>query len=205
MGFSTNGGLKEREISIGGPYMTPLKRILVCGAAVVVAVSACAGPRQGRPGPSRPDGQMPVMSEQEQNIRLMLSFDGNSDGTVTRAEMEAALKRQFEACDTNHDGRIDLREMQAENDRRFRAFGTAASPLIDWNQDGQIDFDEFAAAARSVFAELDRNHDGRLDRDELRLTATGRGSPPPPEGRGGGRGRGQNMPRGGLGFPVLGK
>ena len=93
---------------------------------------------------------MRPISEQEQNIRLMLSFDGNSDGTVTRDEMDTALKRQFDAADTNHDGRIDLREMQVENDRRFRAFGTGASPLIDWNRDGQIDFDEFATTARSI-------------------------------------------------------
>ena len=185
--------------------MTPLIRILVCGAAVTIAVCACAGPRRGPAGPGRPDGQIPLAGEPEQNIKLMLSFDGNSDGTVTRDEMEAALKRQFEACDTNHDGRIDLREMQAENDRRFRAFGTEASPLIDWNQDGQIDFDEFAATARSVFAELDRNHDGKLDRDELRLAPPGRGFPPSPEGRGGGRGRGQEAPRGGLGSAVSGK
>jgi Ca2+-binding EF-hand superfamily protein len=201
----SEGALKERENSIGRPSMPPLKRIFLCGAAVVIAVCACAGPRQVRPGPPRPDGQMTVAGEQEQNIKLMLSFDGNSDGIVTRAEMEAALKRQFEACDTNHDGRIDLSEMQAENDRRFRAFGTAASPLIDWNQDGQIDFDEFAATARSVFAELDRNHDGRLDGNELRLTPAGRGSPTPPQGQGGGRGRGQNTPRGGLASPILGK
>jgi Ca2+-binding EF-hand superfamily protein len=122
-------------------------------------------------------GQMRPISEQEQNIRLMLSFDGNSDGTVTREEMEAALKRQFDAVDTNHDGRIDVREMQVENDRRFRAFGTGASPLIDWNQDGQIQFDEFATTARSMFAELDKDHDGKLDMTELRLPAAGRGGP----------------------------
>jgi Ca2+-binding EF-hand superfamily protein len=114
-------------------------------------------------------------SEQEQDIRFMLSLDGNSDGTVTREEMEAALHRQFDACDTNHDGKIDLTEMQAENDRRYRAAGTAASPLIDWNQNGQIDFDEFATTARSMFAELDKDKDGKLSPDELRLARPGRG------------------------------
>ena len=116
---------------------------------------------------------MRPISEQEQNIRLMLSFDANSDGTVTRQEMDAALRRQFDTCDTNHDGRIDMREMQAENDRRFRAFGTGASPLIDWNQNGEIEFDEFATTARSVFAELDKDHDGKLDMTELRLPRAG--------------------------------
>jgi hypothetical protein len=184
--------------------MTPLKRILVWGVAVAAA-SACTTPRRGPAVPSRPDGRTPAMSEREQNIRLMLSFDGNSDSTVTRAEMEVALKRQFDACDTNHDGRIDLREMQAENDRRFRAFGSSASPLIDWNQDGQIDFDEFAATARLVFAELDTNHDGQLDRDELRIAVPNRGVARPSGGTGGRRGRGQGAPPGGLAPLTIGQ
>ena len=164
-------------------------RMLAVSAAVMLIAFACGGPRRGLPPGGMPD-QMRPFSEQEQNIRLMLSFDGNSDGTVTRDEMEAALKRQFDVCDTNHDGRIDLREMQAENDRRFRAFGTGASPLIDWNQNGEIEFDEFATTARSMFAELDKDMNGRLDMNELRLPRAGRGGPfVPPEDPGRGRRR----------------
>src|SRR4029078_12308546 len=100
--------------------MRSFPAMLVTVAALVVLAAACAGPRRGPPlgamgGPPRPP------SELEQNVRFMLSFDGHSDGTVTRDELEAALHRQFDAVDTNHDGRIDLQEMQAENDRRFRA------------------------------------------------------------------------------------
>ena len=148
-------------------------RIFAASAAILVAAAACAGPRRGPPGGM--PGVLRPPSELEQNVRFMLSFDGNSDGTVTRDEMEAALRRQFDTCDTNHDGRLDLGEMQAENDRRYRAAGTAASPLIDWNQNGQIDFDEFATTARSMFAELDKDKDGKLSPDELRLARPGRG------------------------------
>jgi Ca2+-binding EF-hand superfamily protein len=132
-------------------------------------------------------GQPRPPSELEQNVRFMLSFDGNSDGTVARDEMEAALHRQFDAADTNHDGRLDVAEMQAENDRRYRAAGTAASPLIDWNQNGQIDFEEFATTARSMFAEMDKDMDGKLAPDELRLPRFGRAPvavmAPPPDRR----------------------
>jgi Ca2+-binding EF-hand superfamily protein len=158
-----------------------LKIFLV--AAAILVTAACGGPRRGPPMP----GVLLPPGEQEQNIRFMLSFDGNSDGTVTREEMEAALHRQFEACDTNHDGKIDLAEMQAENDRRYRAAGTAASPLIDWNQNGQIDFDEFATTARSMFAELDKDKDGKLSPDELRLARPVRPIGPMGGGRGEGR------------------
>ena len=156
--------------------MRSFLRIFAVAAAIVVVATACGGPRRGPPvgmmGFPQPPG------EPEQNVRFMLSFDGNSDGTVTRDEMEAALRRRFDAADTNHDGRIDLAEMQAENDRRYRAAGTAASPLIDWNQNSQIDFDEFATTARSMFAEMDKDKDGKLAPDELRLPRPGRGFVP---------------------------
>jgi Ca2+-binding EF-hand superfamily protein len=171
-------------------------RMLGCGAAAILAVAGCAGPRAGqRPPQGGPNAAMRPVGEREQNIRLMLSYDENSDGTVTRDELEAGLKRQFTVCDLNHDGRIDIKEMQAENDRRFRAFGTAASPLIDWNQNGQIDFDEFATTARSVFAELDADHDGKLDKNELRLPMPRGGPGMAPGGQQGGRGQ---QRRGGL-------
>ena len=147
----------------------------ICAASVLL-VASCAGPRRTPPNGNRP---LPPITETEENIKLMLSYDENSDGTVTRDELEAGLRRQYAAADLNHDGKIDIREMQAENDRRFRAFGTEASPLIDWNQDGVIDFTEFASTARSVFDEMDRNHDGKLDTNELRLPQAGRGGPPP--------------------------
>ena len=108
-------------------------------------------------------------SDREQNIRLMLSYDANSDGKITRAELEAGLKRQFDIVDLNHDGILDRAEMQAENDRRYGSNGTGFSPLIDWNQDGRVDFSEFATTARSVFEDLDRNHNGVLEGAELRL------------------------------------
>ena len=169
--------------------MMRFARFLVAGVAVLVLAAGCGAMRGGPPGAGGPNGGIRPLSEQEQNIRLMLSFDGNSDGTVTREEMEAALRRQFAACDLNHDGHIDLKEMQAENDRRFRVNGAGASPLIDWNQNGEIDFDEFATTARSLFAELDKDMDGKLIPNELRLTPPGRGRPPPMEMPRGGRDR----------------
>jgi Ca2+-binding EF-hand superfamily protein len=161
-------------------------RFIACAGAVFLIAAACAGPRRAVIGMRA----LPPIGETEQNIKLMLSYDENSDGVVTRQELEAGLRRQYAMADTNHDGKIDLREMQAENDRRFRAFGTEASPLIDWNQDGVIDFDEFASTARSVFDDMDKNHDMKLDQNELRLPQAGRGPIQPRPGQMGQRGGG---------------
>jgi Ca2+-binding EF-hand superfamily protein len=159
-------------------------RLVACAGVVFLVAAACGG----RP---QLNGMraLPQIGETEQNIKLMLSYDENSDGIVMRQELEAGLRRQYATADLNHDGKLDVKEMQAENDRRFRAFGTEASPLIDWNQDGFIDFDEFASTARSVFEDMDKNHDGKLDKNELRLPQAGRGpiQPRPGDGRGGGR------------------
>src|SRR5579884_3435609 len=162
-------------------------RVVTCTGVVVLITVACAGVRNPRIAANRPP---PPITETEQDIKLMLSYDENSDGTVTRQELEDGLHRQFAAADLDHDGKIDLKEMQTENDRRFRAFGTEASPLIDWNQDGFIDFDEFASTPRSVFEEMDKNHDGKLDGNELRLPNVPRQPvqrPIPRQGQGGGR------------------
>jgi Ca2+-binding EF-hand superfamily protein len=165
--------------------MKNFAKVCVIATAIVLVVAACAGGgRGGRPNArfmGRPAGNPPAMTDLEQSVRLMLSYDANSDGTVTRDELEAGLKRQFAACDVNGDGRLSGAEIQAENDRRWKANSTGYSPLIDWNQDGYVDFSEFSTTARSVFEALDRSHRGVLTRDELRLPVI-RGRAPNPVG-----------------------
>ena len=46
---------------------------------------------------------------------LLLRYDANHDGIVTREEMEAGLKADFAAADTNHDGCLDPSEVRIEN------------------------------------------------------------------------------------------
>jgi hypothetical protein len=107
------------------------------------------------------------VGEMQINIRLMLTFDANRDGSVSRDEVEAGLKMQFEIADADRNGSLNLNEIQAENGRRWQASGTASSPLIDWNQDGVVSFAEFSGTAHSVFAQLDRDRGGSLAGAEL--------------------------------------
>ena len=141
-----------------------------------LAIAACATSRTPTTELTAADAQV--------SIRLMLIYDANQDGKVTREELEAGLRREFMSADRDGDGQLSVMEMQAENDRRFRANGPAASPLIDWNQDGIIDMTEFSTTARSAFEQLDRDRDNVLDGAELR-------PPRPPQpgamGRGGRR------------------
>jgi hypothetical protein len=140
--------------------------VLVCGGAFLLAGMGCAsrGPDAFTGDPRAAPAQI---GEIQLNIRLMLSYDANKDGSVTREEVEAGLKQQFDLADSDHNGGLNLREVQAENGRRWQAAGTASSPLIDWNQDGVVGLAEFGGTAGSVFTQLDRDRGGVLSGAEL--------------------------------------
>lgn len=99
---------------------------------------------------------------------LLLRYDANHDGIVSREEMEAGLKADFAAADTNGDGCLDVTETRAENQRRLARDGAEASPLVDWNLDGCVDFKEFANTAHSYFELVDKKKDGKVTLQELR-------------------------------------
>ena len=54
---------------------------------------------------------------------LLLHFDADHDGVVTREEMEAGLKADYAAADTNGDNCLGPAEVRAENERRLRRDG----------------------------------------------------------------------------------
>ncbi|MDE2184768.1 MAG: hypothetical protein KGJ78_17275 [Alphaproteobacteria bacterium] len=122
----------------------------------------------------------------------MLIRYADKDGNVTRADMEAGLRRDFDAADTNHDGVLEPDEVRAVNEARWKEDASAASPLIDWNQQGFVDFNEFAATARSLFQQLDVEGKGILTAKQLKAMEMG---PAAPEG-GEGEGEHRREPRG---------
>ena len=126
-------------------------------AACAAALSACASHRHAR----RDEG-----AAFHPPVELLQRYDANHDGVLTRAEMEAGLKADFEAADTNHDGRLDSDEAAAVNHQRWTEDASTASTIVDWNHDGYVDFREFAGTARSLFDQLDRDGDGKLDPKE---------------------------------------
>jgi Ca2+-binding EF-hand superfamily protein len=101
-------------------------------------------------------------------VSLLLRYDSDNDGAVTRRELEAGLRQDFRQADTNHDGRLDADEVRAVNQRRVMQDQSMATPLIDWNLDGFVDFKEFAATMRSLFEQLDQNGDGVVSKEEFK-------------------------------------
>jgi EF hand domain-containing protein len=137
---------------------------IAVAAALLLAACSSAPPRPPHWTPFTPQ-----RSEAWHDCRsVLLRYDSNNDGTVTREELEAGIKQFFWQADTNHDGRLDPDEVAAANHKRILLDGTAAIPLIDWNQDGYVDYNEFASGPRSLFDQLDLNGDGEVTPDELR-------------------------------------
>ncbi len=87
-----------------------------------------------------------------------LDRDGN--GSLERAEVEAAAPEVLKNVDQNGDGSLDPSEYQAAggDPSRFAE--------LDRDGNGRIDLGELREAARKRFEEIDRNHDGRIDPQE---------------------------------------
>jgi len=163
-----------------------MRSVLMRAGAVLAlsaALAACGG---SPPAPQHRD------DDWHSPVQILLKY-ADKDGRVTRAALEAGLRRDFDAADLNRDGVLEPDEVRKVNDARWAEDQSATSPLVDWNGDGVIDFNEFAATARSLFQQYDRNGDGVLTPDELRPQGPGVQKPGDEQqqnGHGHGRGRG---------------
>jgi len=136
-----------------------MKNIAILAAGVAIAAGALAG---GLSAAERlPPGLPP-------SAALLLRYDSDKDGGITKDEMEAGLKADYAASDTDSDNCINPPEMRAENALRLRRDASQASPLRDWNLDGCVDLREFGNTAHSYFDLADRTKDGRVSQIELR-------------------------------------
>ena len=157
--------------------------------ALSLILAACSGladrPKVGPGG--APTTRSTELAVQQ---KLLGAYDLDKDGSLSRDELEAGLKKDFADIDTNHDGRLSAAEVAVENDRRWRVDGPQSTPLIDWNHDGWVDLDEFANATRTLFGQLDTDVNGVLTRQEMR--GPGENDRPAP---------GRPVPRGGNGGP----
>lgn len=141
-------------------------------AMIVLALLGCASPSRG-PQHREPEWHPPV--------GMLLRYDFNHDGSITRAEMEKGLHEDFTKADSDRDGQLGESEARAINQERWTEDASAASPLVDWTHDGTVDFDEFAAAPRSLFSQMDANGDGVLLPQELHPVPAATPHKPPPD------------------------
>ena len=112
-----------------------------------------------------------------------VAVDGNKDGFMDRAEIEAAevrgmtsrkaalLKRQeglFQKLDANKDGSLTLQEFSAPVASAAIRKGNAAPVLgrLDTNKDGKVSLAENRVPSMAQFDRADTNKDGALSAEE---------------------------------------
>lgn len=146
---------------VSGPVLSALLL-----SAVFLALAGCSsdGSKERR---WYPNGK-PRSEDWHSPVSMLMKYDANHDGIITRGELESGLRAEFDAADKNHTGCLDADEVRAINEERTKSDEAAASPLIDWKNRGCIDFDEYATTARSLFEQLDRDGNGKLTPNELR-------------------------------------
>jgi hypothetical protein len=137
-----------------------MTRVAIFSAAGIAVLTLAAMNEAGAAG--RLPAGVPAAAQ------LLLRYDANNDGVITREEMDAGLKTDFTAADGNGDGCLNPAEVSAENARRLARDGSEASPLRDWNLDGCVDIREFSNTAHSYFDLADRSKDSRVTVLELR-------------------------------------
>jgi hypothetical protein len=164
------------------------------GLAVLMAAFIAPGCSSG---PRTPPRWSPVKElPRDENYHggpnaMLLKYDANHDGTLTKDELIAGLKADFDHYDTDRDGCLTPDQVATINQERVAADQSTATPLQDWNQDGCVDYREFAAAAYSLFDQLDKNGDGKITPQEFNPKGpAGRGGAAGAQGGRGGRGGG---------------
>jgi hypothetical protein len=155
-------------------------------AAFLLLLAGCSG----KPPPPSPyvTGYRPPRDENfNGGPNTMLLKFAAPDGSLTRAQMNAGLKADFDKYDTHHTGCLDSDQVGAINAARIAHDQSTASPLQDWNQDGCIDLREYSTAANSLFDQLDVNNDGIITAKEFNPRGPAKGAPPAAGGQAGGR------------------
>jgi hypothetical protein len=165
--------------------------VLVLLAAILLAGCSTTPEHHGR---WNPNGGPPRDENWHSPAATLMRYDANHDGVLTKAELIAGLKAEFDTYDHNHNNCLSPDEVRAINQMRVLQDASQATPLVDWNQDGCIDFHEYSGTLLSLFDSLDKNGDGQLTADEINPAAKAPGAKPEGgqsgEHRGHGRGRG---------------
>ena len=173
----------------------------LCLVALAVPLAACSS---GSPNKGPPRWTPNKKTPRDENFNggpnaILLKYDANHDGTLTRDELIAGLKAEFDSYDTAHKGCLKDDQVAALNAARIAVDQSTATPLQDWNQDGCVDYREFSAATYSLFDQIDKNGDGKITPEEFNPR---KGPAGQPGQAGGGRGR-RGGGGGGPGSPQL--
>ncbi|MDQ1158516.1 Ca2+-binding EF-hand superfamily protein [Sphingomonas sp. SORGH_AS 950] len=114
-----------------------------------------------------PFAQTPATMVVEPVAMMIAAFDADGDGKTTREEMEAGVKRSYDAIDTAHRGSIGYLQFADWAERWLGDRNALPSPFdVDKDNDNRITLPELQAHFSRLFSRFDRDHDGAISRAE---------------------------------------
>ncbi len=149
-----------------------LLKTLAMSAGAALALTACASGSGS--GPTRE----PIRALMSADALMYVSFDADGDLSITAAEIEAGLSREFTRADSSGDGSISPIEFQSWSAQVLG--GTQMGPYrldFDRNVDNTITREEFEAEVRGRVSDYDEDQSGTLSRREF-VRLIGQARPP---------------------------
>lgn len=147
-------------------------RISLALAAATLALVGCAS------GGSRPRAAEPVRALMSADALMFVSFDSDGDLSVTTAEIDAGLQREFTRGDANGDG--NMQPIEFQNWANAVLGGGQLGPYrldFDRNVDNVITREEFDTEIRARVGDYDSDENGVLSRTEF-IRLIGQARPP---------------------------
>ncbi len=138
-----------------------LRIALVVTAAALTLVSCASGSGRSR-------SNEPVRALMSADVMMFVSFDTDGDLSVSAAEIDAGLAREFARADSSGDGSIQPIEFQ--NWANSVLGGGQLGPYrldFDRNVDNVITREEFDAEIRARVSDYDSDENGALSRSEF--------------------------------------
>ena len=141
-------------------------------------------PLPGAPPPGLP--QPPATMAYEPAATLIATFDADGDARVTRAELEAGVRRGFAAIDTAKAGTLGYIAFADWAERCLGDRNALPSPFeTDNNGDNRVSLPELQAKLTEFFIRYDRDKDNVVTRAELlTIRARAYGDDGPRDGKG---------------------
>ncbi|MEM7494055.1 MAG: hypothetical protein AAF296_11780 [Pseudomonadota bacterium] len=102
---------------------------------------------------------------------LFVSFDTDTDGTITIEEVRSAIPAAFAAADTNEDGNLSALEQQDWAKSLPTRDDSLANPTrFDPNLDRRVDLAEFTAVIESLHTDYSNEETGLLQLTDLKAS-----------------------------------
>lgn len=148
-------------------------RIWAVAAGLALAACASGGGSSAR--------NEPIRALLSADALMLVSFDTDGDLSVSAAEVEAGLAREFARADANRDGTLQPIEFQSWSNAVLGGGQLGPYRLdFDRNVDNVITREEFDNEIRARVRDYDSDENGAVSRSEF-IRLVGQARPPAPQ------------------------